>query len=164
MHAISRGFGSELHASLRIDTLQVEPFLLRYICFVIKDVKMKQKEINRGSAPRVELPVGLGPIYGRPSVNYPSCLGGRDSYLSAILFYTTEICIDHFALTYSSSNPDSMMLLQRALRLGLVRRSMATGHGHGHSTESTGIKMVIYDQCTLNIALVRVSYLLWNWL
>ena len=38
---------------------------------------------------------------------------------------------------------------------------MATGHGHGHNTESTGIKLVIYDQlCTLNIALIHVSYLL----
>lgn len=56
------------------------------------------------------------------------------------------------------------MLLQRALRLGLVRRSMATGHGHGHSTESTGINMVRNAvreavRCRLNIVRFRVSYL-----
>lgn len=87
-------------------------------------------------------------------MNYPSCLEGKYSGLSAILFYTNCVVLVLFGLKYSSSNPESMMLLQRALRLGFVRRSMATGHGHGHNTEYNGIKMVIRSMYIEYIALV----------
>lgn len=92
-------------------------------------------------------------MYGRLSLNYPSCLEGKYSGLSTIFFYTNCVVLQLFGLKYSSSNPESMMLLQRALRLSFVRRSMATGHGHGHNTEYNGIKMVIRSMYIEYIAL-----------